>query len=273
MKPIDPATRLSDLLAQSLEELTRPFESPATAKASLATQTVPERPPAPAPAKPAEAPAVSPPAAQPGETPPAHAGSTGNRDRPGPPPGLSLDLEAERALAELEAELFAATKKASEAGRPAEDARPDDGGTATADQAVADQPDATPAPETPAEVEPPPPPADAAAAQLIARVRRLMIATMLVTLLAVGSVLAFIGYRIYKAEETIDKKVDKIVVQEPAPPPEVTLSLPRNARIIQAGVAEERLVITLEIDGKIEVRVFDVKTLEPAARMGFSTTP
>jgi hypothetical protein len=278
VKPIDPATRLSDLLAQSLEELTRPFDGPAPAKVSPAALAATDKPQGPAPAKPLDAPPVSRPSAQPAETPPANTAMSGRgSDQPEPRPGLSLDLEAERALAELEAELFAATKKASEAGRPAEDVKPDDGRPATADQAIADQPDVTPAPElaaqTPAEVEAPPPPADAAAAQLIARVRRLMLATILVTLLAVGGLFAFIGYRIYKSEEAIDKKVDKIPLQVPAQPPEVTLSLPPNARIIQAGVAEERLVITLEIDGKIEVRVYDVKTLEPAARMGFSTTP
>jgi hypothetical protein len=189
----------------------------------------------------------------------------------------SLDLEAERALAELEAELFAATKKASEATRPAEDVKPEDGSPAAADRAAAQGGAAESelgAPETPAEPVPDaPPPADAAAAQLIARVRRWMVATILITLLAVGAVFAFIGYRIYKSEEAIDKKVDKIPLQVPAPPPEVTLSLPANARIIQAGVADERLLVTLEVDGKIEVRVFDVKTLQPAARMGFSTTP
>jgi hypothetical protein len=31
--------------------------------------------------------------------------------------------------------------------------------------------------------------------------------------------------------------------------------------------------MTLDIDGKIEVRTFDVKTLAPAGRLDFSTTP
>src|SRR5215218_2979621 len=34
-KPVDPATRLSELLAQSLEELTRPFEAPRTGSHSV----------------------------------------------------------------------------------------------------------------------------------------------------------------------------------------------------------------------------------------------
>ena len=53
----------------------------------------------------------------------------------------------------------------------------------------------------------------------------------------------------------------------------MTLALPRGARVIQSAVAGDRLVITLEIDGKIEVRTFDVKTLQPAGRLNFSGTP
>ena len=53
----------------------------------------------------------------------------------------------------------------------------------------------------------------------------------------------------------------------------MTLALPRGARVIQSAVAGDRLVITLEIDGKIEVRTFDVNTLQPAGRLNFSGTP
>src|ERR1043166_8457625 len=85
-KPVDPATRLSELLAQSLEELTRPFD--------------PARP-GQHPAHPAareEASAVAPPHEPPAE----------------PQPELSPEqvrVDADKALAELEAELFAAAKQ------------------------------------------------------------------------------------------------------------------------------------------------------------------
>src|SRR5215510_10922088 len=72
-KPVDPATRLSELLAQSLEELTRPFD-PA------------HPPPARETAQSAEPPA------------------------PEPTPEESR-IDADKALAELEAELFAAAKQ------------------------------------------------------------------------------------------------------------------------------------------------------------------
>src|SRR5947209_19994297 len=78
-KPVDPATRLSELLAQSLEELTRPFESPRPAALRAAGEGAYAEAPAGAP--------VSEP--------------TSEESR----------LDADKALAELEAELFAAAKQ------------------------------------------------------------------------------------------------------------------------------------------------------------------
>src|SRR5436305_8283693 len=78
-KPVDPATRLSELLAQSLDELTRPFEPPRPAALRAAGEGA-------HPELPAEEPA------------PEH---TPEESR----------LDADKALAELEAELFAAAKQ------------------------------------------------------------------------------------------------------------------------------------------------------------------
>jgi hypothetical protein len=113
---------------------------------------------------------------------------------------------------------------------------------------------------------------DADAARVIARVRRLMLVSMAVTLVAVGSVFGLIGYRMFKGEGTTAKTADKLPPSSPIPT-DVTLSLPRGARIIQSAVSNDRLLITLEIDGKPEVRTFDTKTLQPTGRLGFSATP
>src|ERR1044072_2870167 len=75
-KPVDPANRLSELLAQSLEELTRPFDPANPAPAREAAQVQ----------RPAEPPA-------PEQTP------------------EEARIDADKALAELEAELFAAAKQ------------------------------------------------------------------------------------------------------------------------------------------------------------------
>jgi hypothetical protein len=113
---------------------------------------------------------------------------------------------------------------------------------------------------------------DADAARVIAKVRKLMLVSMAVTVITVGSVFGFIGYRIYKGEGSVEKKADKLPESSPIPN-DITLSLPRDARIVQSAVTNDRLIMTLEIDGKIEVRTFDVKTLQPAGRLNFSATP
>lgn len=263
-KPVDPATRLSELLAQSLEELTRPFD--------------PAHPLPPREAAAAETPG-------PEQTP------------------EESRIDADKALAELEAELFAAAKQVDrETAAPGADRAAEPAHVAgehseelpaappiSAEEAPSDQPDAIRAAyaATPVEAETrneadlvpaplvPEDPAREPAADaqgVIAKVRKLMLVSMAVTILAVGSVFGFIGYRIFKGEGTAAKTADKLPPAS-AIPTDITLSLPRGARVIQAAVAADRLVITLETDGKIEVRTFDAKTLQPAGRINFSGTP
>jgi hypothetical protein len=269
-KPVDPATRLSELLAQSLEELTQPFDPPRGGQRparQVAAEAVAARPPSPEAAAHDLLPREEP--VEPSEEP---------------------RIDADKALAELEAELFAAARQVdNDATIPHADEPVAD------DQSVAAEPHdqpaepvalATPAPESeapsPAEApeliapalaayEPPAVP-DADAAHVIAKVRRLMLVSMAVTLIAVGSVFGFIGYRIFKGEGTTAKTADKLPPSSPIPT-DMTLALPRGARILHSAVANDRLLITLEIDGKPEVRTFDIKTLQPTGRLNFSATP
>src|SRR3954454_23334386 len=88
-KPVDPATRLSELLAQSLDELTRPFDPPRPAALRMPGEGA-------HPELPAEEPVAE---------------HTPEESR----------LDADKALAELEAELFAAAKQVDR-DAPAEDA-------------------------------------------------------------------------------------------------------------------------------------------------------
>jgi hypothetical protein len=275
-KPVDPATRLSELLAQSLEELTRPFDPPRGG-------------PHPArPVVPAEAAGARPP------SPEAAAHDLLPREEPAAEPSEEPRIDADKALAELEAELFAAARQVdNDAAIPHADEPGADDAQHAAEEPH-DQPDQPAEPvalttpvaesETPVLSQPPeriaPPPAadeplavpDADAARVIARVRRLMLVSMAVTLVAVGSVFGLIGYRMFKGEGTTAKTADKLSPSSPIPT-DVTLSLPRGARIIQSAVSNDRLLITLEIDGKPEVRTFDTKTLQPTGRLGFSATP
>jgi len=94
-----------------------------------------------------------------------------------------------------------------------------------------------------------------------------------VAVVSVGSVFGFIGYRIFKNEGATTAKTTDKLPDASAIPADMTLALPRGARVIQSAVAGDRLVITLENEGKIEVRTFDVNTLQPAGRLNFSGTP
>jgi hypothetical protein len=273
-KPVDPATRLSELLAQSLEELTRPFDPP--------------RPGTPAPVRPAPeeaAPSQHVEAVQEVQQPHESAAVAPEVEVP----AEDSRLDADRALAELEAELFAAAKQVD---REHADAVDDDD-TRHPDAHHPEDLDRTPprlaaavlpqhdgdvtgpadfiASTRRAPVEAAAAP-DADAAGVIAKVRRLMLVSMAITVIAVGAVFGLIGYRMYKGDGVAAKTADKLPESSPIPT-DVTLSLPRGARVVQSAVANDRLVMTLEIDGKLEVRTFDLKTLQPTGRLNFSAAP
>jgi hypothetical protein len=95
---------------------------------------------------------------------------------------------------------------------------------------------------------------------LFARVRRMMLIAGLTTALAVAAVLVAIGYRVFRSGES-------------APATDTTAMLPKGARIISTGVAGDRLVVTVDIGGAIEIRTFDAKSLKPAGRLKFATEP
>jgi hypothetical protein len=97
-------------------------------------------------------------------------------------------------------------------------------------------------------------------AALFARVRRLMLIAGLTTALAVAAVLIAIGYRLFRAEGS-------------SPATDTTATLPKGARIVATAVAGDRLVVTLEIAGATEIRLFDAKTLKPVGRLSFATAP
>jgi hypothetical protein len=98
-------------------------------------------------------------------------------------------------------------------------------------------------------------------AALFARVRRMMLIAGLTTALAVCAVLVAIGYRLFRAEGSA------------AAATEVTATLPKGARVVSTAVAGERLVVTLDVGGAVEIRTFDAKTLKPAGRLSFVSEP
>ena len=56
-------------------------------------------------------------------------------------------------------------------------------------------------------------------------------------------------------------------------PSEVTAVLPKGAKIIATAVADDRIAVTIEQGGMVEVRTFDLKTLRPTGRLRFATEP
>ena len=47
----------------------------------------------------------------------------------------------------------------------------------------------------------------------------------------------------------------------------------RAPRSIATAVADDRIAVTIEQGGTIEVRTFDLKTLRPTGRLRFATEP
>src|SRR5262245_51988365 len=103
-------------------------------------------------------------------------------------------------------------------------------------------------------------PLDPAAAGIVARVRWLMLISGVTTLVGVASILGVIGYRVFQAEGS-------------AAQADMTALLPKGARIVSTAVAEDRLAVTIDISGTVEVRTFDLRTLRPVGRLRFATEP
>jgi hypothetical protein len=101
---------------------------------------------------------------------------------------------------------------------------------------------------------------DPAAAEAAARVRRLMLISLIVTMLAIGVVLVVIGYRVFRNEGS-------------GAPADVTASLPKGARVLATAVADGRIVVTLDVGGQVEIRTFDLRTLKPMGRLALPVAP
>lgn len=97
-------------------------------------------------------------------------------------------------------------------------------------------------------------------AAMIARVRRMMLIAGLTTALGVGALLVVIGYRLFRSEGS-------------AVTTAATVTLPKGAKIIATAAAGDRILVTLDIGGRTEIRTFDAKTLKPAGTLSFANEP
>jgi hypothetical protein len=104
-------------------------------------------------------------------------------------------------------------------------------------------------------------PLDPEAARAVAQVRRLMMIASATTFLAVAVVIAVIGYRVFHLGGS-------------APPAaELTATLPAGAKVISSAVGDGRIVLTVEIAGSIELRIFDLNSLKALGRIRLAPQP
>ena len=97
-------------------------------------------------------------------------------------------------------------------------------------------------------------------AQIVARVRWLSLLSGVATMLGIAVVVSVVGYRVFRTEGR------PTVV-------ETTARLPKGARVVSIGTAGDRIAVTVDIGGAIEVRIFDAKTLSPSGRLRFAEEP
>ena len=101
-------------------------------------------------------------------------------------------------------------------------------------------------------------PLDPAQMRLVAKVRWLMLISGLATVLGIAVVIGLIGYRVFKEE---GRAVDVIA------------TLPKGAKVIATAVAEDRIAVTIELNGMLEVRTFELRSLKAVGRLRLVTEP
>ncbi len=89
-----------------------------------------------------------------------------------------------------------------------------------------------------------------------------MLISALTTLLAIAAVIGVIGYRVFRSGGS-----------GPATIADGIVMLPKGARVVSTTIAEDRIVVTLDIGGTTEVRLYDPKTMQQTGRLHFATEP
>ena len=103
-------------------------------------------------------------------------------------------------------------------------------------------------------------PLDPEAARIVSRVRWMMAISAFTTLIAIVAVLGVVSYRLLRSDGS-------------ASAGDVTAMLPKGARIVSTAVAEDRIAVTVDVNGVIEIRTFELRSLKPAGRLRFATEP
>jgi hypothetical protein len=111
-------------------------------------------------------------------------------------------------------------------------------------------------------------------AQIVARVRWLMLISGFATVLGITVVVTVVGYRVFRTEGRPGAAVGPAPGQVSGPGPvEATARVPKGARVVSVATAGDRIVVTVDIGGTLEIRIFDVRTLRPEGRLRFAEEP
>ena len=94
----------------------------------------------------------------------------------------------------------------------------------------------------------------------MARIRLLTLISGIATVLGIAVVVTVIGYRVFRTEG------------RPGPI-EATAQLPKGARLLSASIAGDRIIVTIDVGGSLEIRTFDARTLSPEGRLRFVAEP
>jgi hypothetical protein len=86
-----------------------------------------------------------------------------------------------------------------------------------------------------------------------------MLISSALTLAAILVVLGLVGYRLFRSSDYHGT--------------DLALTLPKGAKILQTAVAEDRIVVTLDTGGAIEIRTYDLHSLKPMGRLSFGFAP
>jgi hypothetical protein len=97
---------------------------------------------------------------------------------------------------------------------------------------------------------------------MVARVRRLMMISAFTTLIAVAAVVGVIGYRVYHSGGSGAATITDSIVM-----------LPKGAHVVSTTISDGAIVVTLDVAGTSEVRIYDPKTFKQTGRLRFATEP
>jgi TRAP-type C4-dicarboxylate transport system permease small subunit len=97
-------------------------------------------------------------------------------------------------------------------------------------------------------------------APALARVRLLMLISAVTTAIAIAAVLGVIGYRVFASSGSGASTITN-----------GTVFLPQGAHVVSTTIGGGRIVVTLDVNGVNEVRIFDLKTLQQTGTLHFAT--